>query len=75
MVQRAEPLAERGDGRLIGEVDGLGADAGLRGIGGGQCFLVTACRHDLGARVLRGEGDRAGEPAAPPDDEHGLVLQ
>jgi len=27
------------------------------------------------AHVLGGEGDRAGEPAAAPDDEHGLVLQ
>ena len=50
-------------------------DARLAGVGGGQGFPATAGRDDLRARVLGGEGDRAGEPAAAPDDEHGLVLQ
>jgi len=66
VVQRAEPLAERGDGRLVGQVDGLGADARLAGVGGGQGSGVSPGRDDMRARVLGGQGDRAGEPAAGP---------
>ena len=75
MVHRAEPFAERGDGGFVGEVDDLGADAGLAGVGRGQGFLVTAGRHDACSEVQSGQGNRTGEPAASPDDQYGLVFQ
>src|SRR6266568_2898396 len=72
---RPRARAEPGDGRLVGQVDGLGADARLVGVGGAQCVRVAAGRDNLRAGVLGGQGDRAGEPAAAADDEHGLVFQ
>ena len=71
---RAELFAESGDGGLVGQVDGLGGDAGLAGVGGGEGVLVAAGGDDVRSGVPGGEGDRAGDPAAPPDDQHGLVL-
>ena len=47
VVHRAEPLAEGGDGGLVGEVDGLGADAGLAVVGGAErlgCGLAATIR-------------------------------
>ena len=75
MVDRAEPFAEGGDGALVGEVDGLGAHSGLAGVGGGQRFLVASSGDDARSGVQGGDGNDAGEPAAPPDDQHGLVFQ
>jgi len=47
VVHPAEPLAEGLDRSLVGEVDGLGADAGLAGVGTGQGVLVAAGRDDV----------------------------
>jgi hypothetical protein len=75
VVHRAEPFAESGDGGLVGQVHDLGADAGLACVGRGQGFLVTAGRHDMRSGVHGGQGNRAGQAAAPPDDQDGLILQ
>ena len=75
MVDRAEPLAEGGDRVFVGQVDALGADPGLAGVGGTQPLLVTAGRDDAGARVQGGQHDGAGQAAPSPDHQHGLVLQ
>jgi hypothetical protein len=75
VVNDAEPLAERGDGRLVGEVDRLGADARLGGVGVVKCLLAAAGHDELGSLVPGGEHDGAREPASPADDEHGLVFQ
>jgi hypothetical protein len=37
--------------------------------------VVAAGRDDLSAGVAGGEGDGAGDPAPPPDDEHLLIMQ
>ena len=47
----------------------------IAGVGGGQGFPATAGRRRPARPHPGGEGDRTGEPAAAPDDEHGLVLQ
>ena len=75
VIYRAEPFAESGDGGLVGQVDDLGADAGLACVGRGQGFLVTAGRHDARSGVHGGQGNGAGQPATSPDDQDGLVLQ
>jgi hypothetical protein len=53
VAHHGEPFAERGDGGLVGEVDGLGADAWLAGVGGVQRALIPAGRGNLRARVAR----------------------
>jgi hypothetical protein len=75
VIDRAEPLAEGGDRDLVGQVNGLGGDPGLGGVSGAQRFGVAAGRDDLRAGLAGGQGDRSGEAAAAPDDQHGLVLQ
>lgn len=75
MGDRAEALAESGDGVRVGEVDVLGADARLVGVGGRQFLLVPARGDHMRALLLGGQADGAGEPAAPPDHQHGLIFQ
>ena len=75
LVDRAEPLAEGGDGLLVGQVDGLGADPGFPGVRARELLLVTARGDDVSAGVTGGEGNRAGDPAPPSDDEHFLIMQ
>jgi hypothetical protein len=75
VVDRPEPLAEGGDRLLVGQVDGLGADPRLPGVGVGQLLLIAAGGGDVSAGVPGGEGDRASDPAPPHDDEHFLIMQ
>ncbi len=75
MVNRAEPLAESGDGLLVGQVDGLAADIRLPRVGVGQLLLVAARGDDVSAGVTGGDGDCASDPAPPSNDEHGLIMQ
>ena len=75
MIHGTEPCAEGGDGGLLGEVDGLGADITLAGLDGGQGVPVAPGDDDFCPSVPDGEGDRARDPASPPDDEHPLVFQ
>jgi hypothetical protein len=72
---RAEPSAEAGDRVIVGEVDIVSADAWLADVRGLKDLRIAACRHHAGSLVTRGERDGPGEPAAAPDDQHGLVLQ
>ena len=78
VVDRAEPLAEGGDRAFVGQVDALGADPGLAGVGGVQPLLVTAGRDDAGVGVQGGQHDGAGQaarPARPPARSGPSVLQ
>ena len=74
VTDRAGPFAEGGDGGFAGQVHGLGADAGLPRVDGVGALAAAGSCHGC-SRVTGGEGDRPGEAAAQPDDEHGLVVQ
>jgi hypothetical protein len=74
VVDRAQPFAKRSDGALVGEVDELGADARLVGVGRGQGFLVAASGDNSRSGVQSGQRNSASEPTAAPDNQHGLVF-
>jgi hypothetical protein len=75
VVHRAQPFTESRDGGLVGQVDHLGADARLAGVRRGQGFGVAAGSDDARSGVQGGQGNRAGQATAAPDDQHGLVFQ
>lgn len=75
MVQRAQPLTERGDRLLVGEVDELGGDARFVGVGGGESVGVAPGGDDPGAGVARGKHHRLGDTVAPSDHDNGPIAQ
>jgi len=52
MVDRAHPVGERGDGCVIGDVEGLSGDAEPL-VGVGELGPVAACRDHMRALVAR----------------------
>ena len=76
VVDGADPLGQRGDRRVVGEVDGLDADAGVGRVGlarGAPALRpATITFAPVGAGRL---GDAARDPAAAADHQHGLVVQ
>ena len=75
----AKPCAEKkapgpSHGVLVSQVDGLGADARFACVGGGQSCLVAARRDYPGAAIQGRKCDRAGQPAAAPDNQDDLVF-
>ncbi|GGM59207.1 hypothetical protein GCM10007977_070850 [Dactylosporangium sucinum] len=75
MVDGAEPLPQLLDRALVGKVDGVGGDPGLVPVGGFEPGPVPPGGHDAGPGIPRGEGDGSRDPAPPPDDEHGPILE
>jgi len=75
VVQPPEPLPERDDRGVVGDVNGLSRDAGLAGVGDGEGLGVPAGGDDLGTRVPGRQCHGARDPTASTDDEHGAVLQ
>ncbi len=77
MVHPPEVRRERGDGRLVGEVDRAHGHTGVRAVrvprfeGRG----VAPCGHDPGACFERRLRHGAGDAAAAADHENRLVLQ
>ncbi|WP_203980021.1 hypothetical protein [Planotetraspora silvatica] len=74
VVDLAQPGGERLDARLVGQVDGLGLDAGIL-VRSGQPAGVPAS-HDHGrARGADGEGDGTGDSAPATHDEDSAHLR
>jgi hypothetical protein len=75
VVDATDPAGERSDRRVIGQVDDIGPDRLLPGVGLLERRPPPARDDHVGARVPRGDRDATGDAAPPTDHEHGPVLQ
>jgi hypothetical protein len=74
VVDGAEAFGERGDARLVGQVDGLGRDRRVV-VADRERLGIAPGDHHGGTGLPHGVGGGPGDPAAAADDQHGPVLE